>query len=99
MFALVIGILAAGVGDTSGVQPATVPSPPTAVRPAVVVAARPPANADDQIICRRETPVGSRVPGPKTCATRAEWRTYTQDSKDMISDIQNRALRISGPPQ
>jgi len=91
MFALVISLMAATPGASA---------PATPVAPVTVTQSVPrtQADPDEQIICRHETPVGSRVPGPKVCATRGQWKTYTQDSKDMVDDIQNRALRVVSPP-
>ncbi|MEM1196586.1 MAG: hypothetical protein AAGH57_10820 [Pseudomonadota bacterium] len=44
---------------------------------------------DDEIICRREAVVGSKFK-KKICATRAEWQTLAERSRDTTQQFQRR---------
>ncbi|MEO1731259.1 MAG: hypothetical protein AAFR64_11035 [Pseudomonadota bacterium] len=46
---------------------------------------------DDEIICRRESVIGSKFK-KRICATRKEWETLAQRSRDTTQEFQNRGV-------
>ncbi|MEJ5975781.1 hypothetical protein WG901_03995 [Novosphingobium sp. PS1R-30] len=48
-----------------------------------------PEAVDDKLICRRQVVVGSRLPGPKVCRTRAQWDGNNRDDQDAIRRVQD----------
>ena len=77
-------------------QPAT---SATAAAPAAAAAPATPAkpakpSRDDQVICKTETPTGSRLGGKTTCLKRREWDQIAADARDN----QNHANPVFLPP-
>ncbi len=54
-----------------------------------------PAKPEKQI-CKREVIVGSRLPGPRTCRTSAQWKQESRDSQDMVDKIQRDTRGLPG---
>jgi hypothetical protein len=52
------------------------------------------AKGMDRIVCVSEAPIGSRLPGHKTCRTAADWQRDRQDSQDDTE----RAQRLAKMP-
>ena len=79
--ALLALALAAPAADTSSAPP----SPPA-------TAAAPPAAkpADDPLICRSETPIGTKLP-VKTCIRKSERDRQKRESQDALQLIQRRS--------
>jgi hypothetical protein len=47
------------------------------------------ANGDpDQIVCRSEGQIGSRLAARRTCRTRAEWAQHHDDSRETVEKVQ-----------
>lgn len=46
---------------------------------------------DDEIICRREAVIGSKFK-KRICATRKEWQTLAERSRDTTQELQNRGV-------
>jgi hypothetical protein len=64
--------------------------------PAQSMPAAPAASADlDAIVCHAgETPIGTRLPGPRVCHTQREWNQIRLDSQQQVQLMQN----ASGTP-
>jgi hypothetical protein len=43
----------------------------------------------DQIICRSETQIGSRLRSNRTCRTRAEWAQLQEDQRRVVEKVQS----------
>ena len=69
----------AAATDTPAVAPATQPAPLRAAQ-----------NAHDpnQVICRHDEEIGTRLGGQKTCRTRADWDNISRKGADYLNDIQ-----------
>ncbi len=67
---------------------------PTSTAPTSIAAAKP---ADDPArpICRRQATTGSRLPGPRTCRTKAEWEANDRDSQDAVRRVQDNRRTVS----
>ena len=50
---------------------------------------RPPDNDPNQIVCVRETPIGSRVATRRVCRTRAEWAEHQREYRESVQRAQN----------
>ena len=52
-----------------------------------------PAQPDprDKVTCRRETPIGSLIPGKKTCHTRREWDQIAENARADVDTMRDRA--------
>ena len=48
-----------------------------------------PSNLPSQIVCIRETRIGSRLDTHKVCRTRAEWREHRRMYRENIERAQN----------
>ena len=48
-------------------------------------------NRDSQIVCRRERQptLGSRLPGPRMCQTRAQWRELEEHTQRELQQIRD----------
>lgn len=44
----------------------------------------------DKMICKADTPVGSRLPGPRICHTAAEWSAISFDARSNTEQSQKR---------
>ena len=72
---------------------ATIPEPAarpaTTVSPANVNGVAPIANygaaSDTKMICKTETPVGSRLGGHRVCMTKADWEKQSRNAQDYIN--------------
>lgn len=63
--------------------------PPEAAASAAVAAAPAPASGPDRMVCKFDTPTGSRIP-TKVCKTAAAWEWESEQSRKMIQDAQQR---------
>lgn len=76
-------------------QPVTATIPQPATRPATTVSqatvngAAPITNygavADTKMICKTETPVGSRLGGHRVCRTKADWEKQARNAQDFMN--------------
>jgi hypothetical protein len=67
--------------------------PDNAPRPA------PPSSDDSRIVCVNEQVLGSRLDRRRVCRTRAEWRQYKSETKDMVDRVQTlKPCRIGEGP-
>jgi hypothetical protein len=73
--------------------PAVVDTAPPAAAPAGAPATAPPKAADDPLVCRSETPIGTKLP-KRTCIRKSERDRQERESKDALQLIQRRS---SGP--
>ena len=65
---------------TSATTPSTAPSLSTTA---------PAQNDPNAVICRKgEPPIGSRIPGPSVCHTRAQWDAMRQQSREDTMKLQ-----------
>ncbi len=72
--------------------PATIPQPParvaTTVSQATVNGVEPISNygaaPDTKMICKTETPVGSRLGGHRVCMTKADWEKQSRTAQDFM---------------
>jgi hypothetical protein len=56
------------------------------------------ANDQDRIICKSgNPPVGSRLPGPRECHTKAQWDEMQRASREATQDTQKRMLQGPQP--
>lgn len=85
---LSIALILAQAGAPPG-APAHQASEPTTVAPAEVVAPEIQAAAPrkDPIVCKSETPIGSRLP-QKTCMLKSERDRLRADARKRLEDIQ-----------
>lgn len=55
---------------------------------------------EDEVVCRRESVIGSRVQSRRICKTRAEWVRQELQSRDSVNDLIQRttsgADRVGG---
>ena len=51
---------------------------------------------DEQLICRREQPTGSRI-SEKICLTAEDWDKITQQSQDMLDRATRKAQQYEDP--
>ncbi len=71
-------------------QDTTAPTSPAATTPA-------PGDDPNEIVCRRGEPVvGTRLPGPRVCHTRKEWKDIQYQTEKNIEQMQQQAR--SGNP-
>jgi hypothetical protein len=88
---LVLPALAASAQYGSGApSPMTVPSTQTSSPPAPAPA-KPTASGKDpsqQVICRNQEEIGSRLGGKRVCMTKAQWAQQAQDSRDAVDTAQ-----------
>ena len=88
MISLVFAVVLMAAGQSEAApapQPAAAPS-------AASPGAKPDKAKKDEMVCKREAVIGSRLPS-KTCRTRAEWDQIAVDTKDQFNQNQrNRAL-------
>lgn len=75
---------AQSAGPPMAAEPATQPAPAHAAK-----------NSRDpnQVICKREAEIGSRLGGHQDCRTRADWDQIARDSEQAVTLMQSR----SGP--
>ncbi|MEO6338942.1 MAG: hypothetical protein ABIO39_02790 [Caulobacteraceae bacterium] len=74
-------VIAAAVAAT------TPANAPTTVSPATVTAQKNAAKDPNEMICRNEETLGSRMT-KRVCATRAHWEEHETNSKDTLSYMQ-----------
>ena len=87
LFALTISGAAVAADDQAtpaATAPATAPSPAPTRPPHGVK--RPAANSDDEVVCKREDELGSRLGGNKVCMTRRDWRQQSNDAGDAVNN-------------
>ncbi len=75
-------------GPPTGAAAGTAPAAGTTTT-SQAIAKRPPVNSDDQIVCKREDEIGSRLGGNKVCMTRRDWRRQSADAGDEVSRAQS----------
>ncbi len=71
-------------------SPMTVPSTQTSSPPAPAPA-RPKTGAkdpDQQVICRNQEEIGSRLGGKRICMTKAQWAAQAQGARDATDTLQ-----------
>jgi hypothetical protein len=56
-------------------------TPPSSSQATTVAPVTAKANAEEKVVCKYETPVGSRLGGRRVCMTQAEWKAQEQDSR------------------
>ena len=83
---LLLAASTAGAAQTDPAAAATPPSPSQATTVAPITAK---ANAEDKVVCKYQTPAGSRLGGKRVCMTQADWKAQEQDA---------RRQRDSAPP-
>ena len=42
-----------------------------------------------KVVCRRDAVLGSRLPGPRVCKTKAEWAANDRQAQDQVRKIQD----------
>lgn len=85
---LVLGFanVAAAEDAATTTTPMTVSTPSA---PASLSTTAPAQNDPNELICRKgEPPIGSRIPGPSVCHTRAEWDAMRQQSREDTMKLQ-----------
>ena len=55
------------------------------------------AGDPEQIVCRSETDIGSRVSRRRVCRTRAEWAELQAQSRDVTDEVQRYKPQICNP--
>ncbi len=68
-------------------------APALRAQPAAAPAAKADRNDPDEIICRRSSTLGSRIPGPRTCLTRRKWEDMRLEAGKALSEQQTRGLQ------
>jgi hypothetical protein len=88
MLAALLSLAAAGAVSAADQQGAPGAAPPAAAAPATKAPAakRAAIGSDDEIICKREDEIGSRLGGKKTCMTRRDWRQQSNDAGDAVNN-------------
>jgi hypothetical protein len=94
-------LFATGLSLSAWAETPPAPPPPTApTAPTAPAAPVDPDQAkkdayDNEVICRTEDEIGSRLRKRRTCMTRKEWRSAAQDAQDATSGMQ----RSGVPPK
>ncbi len=78
------GLVALALTQAAAADPAPPPTAATTVAPATVK-----ANPDEKVVCKYQTPAGSRLGGKRVCMTQADWKAQELDA---------RRQRDSAPP-
>ena len=68
------------------------PVPPSTALTAPAVSAR----GGDEVVCKRESVTGTRLPAPKICRTRGEWADMAVQAREATQQIQSQR---SGSPR
>ena len=88
MILSLLGVLMLASGPASGADPTAATPPPsgqiTTVSPVTAT-----ANAEEKVVCKYQTPIGSRLGGKRVCLTQADWKAQAADA---------RRQRDFGPP-
>jgi hypothetical protein len=71
------GLLALALPSAAAADPAA--PPPTAATTVAPVTAE--ANPDDKVVCKYQTPLGSRLGGKRVCMTQADWKAQELESR------------------
>lgn len=88
MLAILLGLALAApsASDTAPAQAAPPPAAPTAGAPA----ATPTKAADDPLVCRSETPIGTKLP-KRTCIRKSERDRQKRESREALELYQRRS--------
>lgn len=70
--------------------PETAPAAPAAPATQAPAAAPPAAAADDPMVCRSETPIGTKLP-KRTCIRKSERDRQKRESQDALQLLQQRS--------
>lgn len=73
------------------------PAAPTVAASPAPDAAKPTPQALDEMVCKRDTVVGSRVQKRRTCMTRREWNRLQDGTRDGMNDFLKKST--SGAPR
>ena len=79
--ALTAILVAAG----SGVAVAANDTTPATAQATAPAAAPAKPNSDEKIICRYDTPTGSRLGAKKTCMTKRQWADQSNNARDSMN--------------
>jgi hypothetical protein len=86
VFAALLSIALTSAAFAASDQPTPAAATPAPSTVSAAAAKRPPVNSDDQIICKREDEIGSRLGGAKVCMTRRDWRQQSTDAGDSVNN-------------
>jgi hypothetical protein len=91
--ALCLAGLSAGAQPVGGAAPSQLTTPATQTSSPPATPAGPPTTTkgtapDQQIICKHEEEVGSRLGGKRVCMTKAQWAQQAQDARDATDGAQ-----------
>jgi hypothetical protein len=95
--ALAAGLFVCSMAVSAQAQSTSVPMTAEPATQPVPAAAAKPGRDPNQVICRREEEIGSRLGGHKECHTRAEWEQISRDSSDATAQMQNNAHFNANP--
>jgi hypothetical protein len=76
-------------GLAATVQAGDPPPPPQSGQPAADAPKKP--DAQERMICREDTDLGSRVSRHRVCHTKREWDQIDRDAQDILDNSPNRS--------
>jgi hypothetical protein len=81
-----LGALLLAAGSTVALaDPPAAPAATAAMAPATTVApAVVKSNPQDKVICKTETPIGSRLGGHRTCMKKSDWDAQSAQAQQMM---------------
>ena len=90
--------LAWSCASAAAADPATTTSaastPASAASPSAATPSK--KNRDDEIVCKSETPIGSRIPGKARCLTRGQWDEMARNAALSLT-LQAPSPKLGGP--
>ncbi len=86
--------LAASEPDATSPNGASLTPAAAATPPAAPAAAK--KNRDDEIVCKSETPIGSRIPSKARCLTRGQWAEMSRNAALSLT-LQAPSPKLGGP--
>lgn len=77
---LTVSLLVAA-SATAQADPGATTQPPASSQATTVSPVTAKANAEEKVVCKYQTPVGSRLGGKRICMTQADWKAQEMDAR------------------
>jgi len=77
-------LTAASTLALAGSSVATPIAAPAATAAAITAATAAKANPQDKMICKSQTPIGSRLRGHKVCLKKSDWEAQSREAQDTM---------------
>lgn len=78
--ALAVSLLVAAAAAAQ-TDPGAATPPPTSSQATTVSPVTAKASAEEKVVCKYQTPVGSRLGGKRVCMTQGEWKAQETDAR------------------